>query len=44
MDPPWAKYKNEKDYSINRSFDAAFTISDEALSLLVLDNKLELWN
>ena len=43
IDPTRIKYKNKKDY-INRSFDEVFTISDEAFGLLVLDNKLDVWN
>ena len=43
IDPSRTKYKNKKNYS-ERSFDASFTVSDEAFGLLVLDNELEVWN
>ena len=43
IDPIRTKYRNKKNYA-ERSFDVAFTVSDEAFGLLVLDNKLEVWN
>ena len=43
IDPSQTEYKNKKDY-INCSFDAVCTKSDEAFGLLVLDNKLDVWN
>ena len=41
--PPQTKYKNQKDY-IKHCFDTAFTVSDEAFGLLVLDYKPQGWN
>ena len=41
--PSRTKYKNEKDYC-TKTFDQAFTVSDEAFALLVLDNELHIWN
>ena len=43
IDPSRTKYRNKKNYA-ERSFDVAFTVSDEAFGLLVLDNDLEVWN
>ena len=44
IDPPWTKYKAKKDYITNCSFDVALNVSDESFGLLVLDNKLDVWN
>jgi len=43
LDPRRTKYRNQKEYS-QKPYDTAFTISDEAFALLVLDNELEVWN
>ena len=42
IDPPQTKLKNENNY-IKHSFNMVFTACDEALGLLMLDNKLEIW-
>ena len=43
LDPRRTKYRNKKEYC-QKPYDTAFTISDEAFALLVLDNDLEVWN
>ena len=43
LDPRRTKYRNKKEYC-QKPYDTAFTISDEAFALLVIDNELEVWN
>ena len=43
IQPNRTKYRNERDYC-TKTFDQAFTVSDEAFALLVLDNELHVWN
>ena len=43
IDPRRTKYRNKKEYC-QKPYDTAFTISDEAFALLVIDNELEVWN
>lgn len=43
ISPKRTNYKNKIEHT-HRSFDEAFTESDEAFGLLVLDNELDVWN